>query len=411
MSQTLNVYFQQQTVGTLRFNERFSFQYNPAWLSNKEAFAISIALPLRQEEFIDPSSHHFFINLLPEGNLRTLVCRRLGISVDNDYELLKAIGGECAGALSIALEIPQEIKYIYKEIKDDHLQDIHTRTGALPFYLENNVRLSLAGAQDKLPVYLKNNKIFLPINNAPSSHILKFDSPNFKYLVNNEILLTHIAQKIGLPVVDSVLLPKKNIALITRYDRIIQNNKIRRLHQEDFCQALGLCYKNKYEKEGGPGICQCFETISQYSDNVLRDLEHLLNWVIFNVLTGNADAHAKNLSFVYKTDGSRCLAPFYDLVCTRAYEVIDNRLAMAIGGESNPGEIAKKNWLQLANQIQMTANFVLSRVEELAALIKDHIDEVMTQHESAHGPSPIRAIIKKIIQKQTRRTLHLLKNY
>ena len=120
------------------------------------------------------------------------------------------------------------------------------------------------------------------------------------------------------------------IALVKRYDRYLgDDSRILRIHQEDFCQALGYSSREKYEGEGGPSFARCCRLVREISAAPLDDLEGLLQWQIFNVLAGNSDGHAKNLSLLYMLDGAIRLAPFYDLVPTRAIANLNHDLAFA----------------------------------------------------------------------------------
>ena len=125
---------------------------------------------------------------------------------------------------------------------------------------------------------------------------------------------------------------KIHYTITERYDRFPSDNgEVLRAHQEDFCQALGYGHERKYQEDGGPSFAQCFGMLRDVSSDPATDLQHLLRWQIFNVLAGNSDGHAKNLSLLYTPDGEIRLAPFYDLVCTRAIDRIDHHLALSVG--------------------------------------------------------------------------------
>lgn len=161
----------------------------------------------------------------------------------------------------------------------------------------NETRLSLAGAQDKLPVHVDGDQILVPLGSTPSTHILKFASPHESQLPENETFITLLTKRVGLPVVD-VRVRKTagaSVTLIARYDRQFESGHWRRLHQEDFCQALGIHASRKYEKEGGPSFKQCAEIVRRHLAFPLVDLQKLMRWSLFNLFVGNADAHGKNL--------------------------------------------------------------------------------------------------------------------
>src|SRR3990167_5179168 len=350
MRTILHVWYGDILVGNLWQNEmgQIGFRYEKNWVRN--GFSISQQLPLTVDEYTpaDGKAHRFFANLLPEAMAREHIVRDLKIS-NSDFELLKAIGGECAGALSI---LPSnhgvQRKPRYRKLTAEDLEKILLRRGNITSFIsdENRPRLSLAGAQDKCAIYFEKNEYFLPCDASASSHILKFEVPDYRNIPVYEYFLTQLAKTIDLPVVNCDLIKRNDryFLQIQRYDRIKDNNEMRRLHQEDFCQALGISCLQKYQQEGGPTFQDCYQLIKKISANPIIDAENLLKWQIFNVLAGNSDGHAKNLSIIYDHHQQIRLAPFYDLVCTRAIERIDSRLALSVGDEFNPDRITTAHW-------------------------------------------------------------------
>ncbi len=181
--------------------------------------------------------------MLPEEAIRKRTCEKLGISVGNHYELLKRIGGDCAGALTILPEGKSPIrKDEYKPISQEQLAG-WSRGDQFAFAEvagEEEVRLSLAGAQDKLPVKVDGNEFFLPMGNSPSTHILKFASHYFSHLPENETFTTMLGRAAGVETVEISLYQtsKSRIAVVERYDRIEADGAYSRAHQEDFCQSV-----------------------------------------------------------------------------------------------------------------------------------------------------------------------------
>lgn len=414
MSETLYVHFQHQTIGELRLTDsgRMQFQYRSEWQQSPDGFPISISLPLDGNYEIS-TCHHFFVNLLPEANVRQQICQSLKISQGNDFELLKAIGGDCAGALAItASDRPLQSVQRYEAISEKQLADwsVGTPNAFSAMTGQNEVRLSLAGAQDKLPVHIQDGMIFVPLGNTPSTYLLKFASPFYSHLPENETFVTMLAGAVGLPVVDIQLrrTERANIAVVKRYDRSLKDGHYHRLHQEDFCQALGISAERKYEKEGGPGLRQCVETIRRHASFPLVELQKLMQWMLFNLLVGNADAHGKNLSLLYEHRRSLRLAPFYDLVCTRNYKNISRDLAMNLGGVTNPDQIGKKQFHALADDFGVRAPMVLNAITSLSEQLTLVIPEVIERFADTWGSSPVLERIPIIIRKQIRRLGKLL---
>ena len=127
-----------------------------------------------------------------------------------------------------------------------------------------------------------------------------------------------------------------------------QNGQVQRLHQLDFCQLAGVLPDQKYAKDGGSGLADIFSMIDRYAAVPGRDRLQVLDWVVFNYLIGNADAHAKNLAMLVGAGNRLQLAPLYDLLCTSVYPQLDTRMAMAIGGEYRPEWVQQRHWQRFA---------------------------------------------------------------
>lgn len=412
MSIHLEVRHGERRVGSLRADEsnRFCFRYQEEWLSAKDAFPVSITLPLGPDEEVGGRAHTFFANLLPEGLVRQAVCRRLGISESNDVELLRAIGGECAGALSIVdpnvpLERPD---HEYEELDARRLQSLaEDDDRVVPLLIGGaETRLSLAGAQDKVPVAILDGKIHLPLKGSPSTHILKLPNRRYAHLPQNEAFVLGLATRAGLECAGSELTnaTKPQSLLVERYDRRRTDDPwpVRRLHQEDFCQALGLLPGQKYEQEGGPSLAQAVALVRTSVVNPLQDVPRLIEWQTFNAAAGNADGHGKNLSIVYDDEGPR-LAPFYDLVSTRAYESLDRRLAMGVGGRRNADELGYEQWATLATELEMRDRVVLDIVGRTLEKVADSLPKWTHEYRDQYGASPILQTLPGWIEKQVRR--------
>lgn len=150
-----------------------------------------------------------------------------------------------------------------------------------------------------------------------------------------------------------------------------------RLHQEDFCQALGLSYNQKYQEEGGPSLADAFNLIQDESVQAIEDIQQLLRWVFFNVCIGNCDNHGKNLALVMKAKNQWQLSPFYDLVCTKVYSSLTKKQSMKIGESYDGGNLSYKNWQLLMKEI----NYSYSKfVYEIALPIIDTIQIGLNEH-------------------------------
>jgi serine/threonine-protein kinase HipA len=395
----LAIYLHDKLVGYLWLDERqrFIFQYVADILTRHGSSGLSISLPLRQEAYIDDTARPFFANLLPESDVRRIITRKLGISEYNDFMLLKIIGGECAGDVSILPEgmSPQE-KPGYRQLSEDELHTIISELPQKPLLAgEKGIRLSLAGAQNKLPVYIKKNKISLTTGNAPSTHIIKPPIKDLDGLVENEAFCMMLAKSMGMNVpIVSIRQNLDTLFIIERFDRTINaKGKVGRLHQEDFCQAQGILPHQKYETEGGPSLAQCFDLLASVSIRPAADRFALLKWTIFNVLVGNADAHAKNLAILLENPGPR-LAPFYDLISTDVYDHLAKKLAMKIGGEDRVDWLQPRHWRKFADSASMKQNLVWNTLSDMAGNILPKAEYTAAEISSACGENKI---IEKII--------------
>lgn len=406
---SLNVWHEDQLVGHLWRNttSAVGFRYASDWIT-QNGFAISQTLPVAEEEYTPEESiaHRFFANLLPEGSVREHIVRDLKLP-NTDFELLRAIGGECAGALSILpVERTPSKDYKYRALDETELEQLILRRGQIYTSLppEQRPRLSLAGAQDKCPVLLKNNQYFLPEREAPSSHILKFEVRDYRHLPAYETFTNLLAKQIGLPVVDIKLrqLHETSYAQIERYDRLWQSDQLIRLHQEDFCQALGFGFDKKYQQHGGPSFADCYQLVQDVSTDPVIDTQNLLRWQIFNYLAGNSDGHAKNLSLLYFKNGEIRLAPYYDLICTRAIERIDEHLAFDIGGQRDPGHVTEKHWEALAKQCDVSPRFLKSLLGDSSDLLLDSLESAKCLFEERYGEYPALQKIEQVVKQQCR---------
>ena len=237
--------------------------------------------------------------------------------------------------------------------------------------------------------------MFIAGGNSPSTHILKPPIPGFEGTVENEAFCMTLAGRVGLPV-PAVFIRKQldTLLVVERYDRKKDpGGGILRLHQEDFCQALGILPDQKYESEGGPKLSQCFLLLKDNSTRPAADQRTLLSWVIFNALIGNADAHAKNLAILYAERGPR-LAPFYDLLCTQVYPDMAEKYAMKIGGENRPDWLQLRHWERLTDELSLKKRFVLDMIQRMAGMM---VIESENLTEDFRKEQDAKAIIEEIV--------------
>ena len=374
MAPELEVWLFADRVGTLALVEgRLNFRYNPDWLSRPNAVTLSSSLPLQTELFDDHQTRPFFAGLLPEGQMRRLIARQFQVSGQNDFALLDRIGGECAGAVTFlepgqALPAPNQGDDV-QWLSDEEVVAILDELPHRPMLAgKDGLRLSLAGAQDKLPVVFDGARLGLPRNGTPSSHILKPAIHDLEDSVTNEGFCMALAEALRLKPAKSKVhaVLSRPFLLVERYDRVVDAQGHRqRLHQEDFCQALGVTPEMKYQNEGGPDLAQCFELVRRVTRPSAPQILRLLDYVIFNALIGNHDAHAKNFSLLYRGK-TPVLAPFYDTLSTAVYPTLTPRMAMKIGSKYKFSELQARHWLQFSEGVGLAKAQAKRRILELA---------------------------------------------
>jgi serine/threonine-protein kinase HipA len=382
MSRSLDVYLSEHLVGRLtQESGQMCFAYDPGWIDSPAACPLSHSLPLREERFDSRSCRPFFAGLLPEAEPRRRIARALGITARNDFALLDRIGGECAGAVTFiesgsappSAPTPAD----YRVLSSAELATVLRELPERPLLAgERGVRLSLAGAQDKLPVLLVDGSVALPLYGAPSSHIVKPQIRDLGNTVENEALCLLLARHLGLHVIDAEVRRAESepYLLVRRYDRARDaDGTLRRLHQEDFCQALGIPPELKYEAEGGPKLADCFALVRRAASRPVVDLARLLDMIVFNALVGNHDAHGKNYSLLYTSEAAE-LAPLYDSLATTVYPGLSSRFAMKIGGKYELRGLMPRHWERFAREAQLGPALVRARVADLARRMSDALD-------------------------------------
>lgn len=377
-------------AGSLRRkdNGNLQFRYDESYVEAKGP-PLSVNLPVRAEAYPHRDCLAFFGNLLPEEAVRTQVALATGISAANDYKLLERFGGDVAGAVTLlpsdrdeGESEPDSLELLSAEGLDEVLAQLPQRPLAVDE--KGEVRMSLAGAQSKLPVVEADGGFALPHGSErPTTHILKPEPERFPDLVANEFFCMRLAEEVGLQVAQVQHTETTSglpFLIVTRYDRDLTQEPIRRLHQEDFCQALGKLYVEKYQHEGGPGVRDAMGLIDDESTAPARDRQQFWLALVFNALIGNCDAHGKNYSLLYDSPAPS-LAPFYDLLSTAVYDGLTTRLAMSIDGATHLADVDKPAWARLAGEVGFASRFLEQRMRPFVEQVVDAAQELSLQWE------------------------------
>ena len=403
MKKPLSVWLYGELAGYLNQNEegKLHFEY-----SENAKYRLSLSLPQDKKEYVGKECAGFFNGLLPEGEqVRKSIAKKYGINYKNDFSLLSKIGYDCAGAVSFVYEkeeMPEFFEIKGKVLSEDELKKHILELPKKPLGMNNGeIRLSLAGAQDKTAVLVIDDKIALADKNIPTTHILKPEILGIDESVENEYICLITAKKAGIKVPKVEIRRAGDIKyfLIKRYDREILDGKFKRIHQEDFSQALNIASAFKYQSEGGADYKKCFEILRQTSAPAVSIVE-FLNIMIFNFLIGNNDAHGKNFSILHHKNGKIEFAPAYDILCTQAYSGLSKKMAMKIGGHYEPEKILPEHFEKFCNEVGINAGQFQKMIEKQAFLLPKLVEETILEFENKIGKK-----ILNVVEKNCERTI------
>ena len=385
----LNVFWDGRLVGQVKEAGRFNlaFQYDRDWLEDDSAPAISISLPKSKEIQKTQRATAFFANLGYEGQSgRELIESHRLAEGHLLFGFLARFAQDTAEALVIQpsdAPLPSRA-HGYEDITNELTTIIAegmARADFLPRALEkagHKLNFTIAGAQDKIALHREGSKFLIPApgGDAPTTWLLKPDSRAFKCIPENELYCLDLARAAGFPAPQAEILQVEDepFFLIQRYDRYIgQDGLIKRLHQEDFCQALHLPPERKYQRDQGPGFADAHRLLSGLVDSG-KNIQNFVRLALFNFLIGNADAHGKNFSLLYDHDFSVGLAPVYDLVSTQIYDEISPHFSMSYGKQTKPSAIDLNAWKRFAKSVNLAD-------DQLAACMLGLIDPVRNRYE------------------------------
>ncbi len=306
---------------------------------------LSCSLPVQYRPL---DATNFIDGLLPEGPFRAVLAARVSLNANDTYGLVARYGRDIAGAL-VVLDADQDLGERRGSIEPLDEGALEAEVDSLPTQplgIHDDSELSIAGLQNKLLlVRLDDGGWARPVAGSPSTHILKLDSQAHPGIVAAEAAVMTLARAVGLTTVDIELSRIGGIdcIIVERFDREVVAGQVRRIHQEDACQALGLPPARKYELPGrgvfrdggGPEFSQIAGILDKHAVDAPHELEQLAKAAAFTAITGNSDAHGKNVAFLHRRAGAVTLAPLYDTVPTVLFPKLKNEAAMTIGGAVN----------------------------------------------------------------------------
>ena len=403
LGNSLNVFLNDKHIGILEKdgNGGVIFQY-----SNNADRILSLSLPIQNAPFANKQCRGFFNGLLPESeHTRIAIGKKYGINPKNDFSILQAIGYDCAGAVSFFDSSDEQTpsKYLqeayeidYTLLEENELEKFIVELPQKPLATGvEDMRLSLAGAQDKTSVIVVDGQIGIPKSNVPTSHILKPAINGFNETIENEFICIKTAKALDINVPDVKIgyANKTKFFLIQRYDREIIDNKIKRIHQEDFCQASNIPSAYKYQFEGGVDFKRCFEILRATSQPAVA-INQFIQLMIFNYLIGNNDAHGKNFSILHYDNGEIKFAPAYDILCSQVYPELSNKMAMKLGGHYKHDEILLRHFEKLANENDISFTQLKKVIKNQCEILPIIVEDVINSFDNKIGKD-ILSVVQK----------------
>lgn len=376
---------------------RYTDEALERWSQNSPVISCGLPLSSRPRQAIA-----FCKGLLPEGNALQTLADQAGLATNDTFGLLERYGRDVAGALVISAGDPDERRFGVEPYTTKTLEAGIEDLDEHPLGSGDDSELSLAGLQDKLLlVDLGKGRWGRPTHGRPSTHILKVDDPRRTGLIDAEADCLQLARAVELT---SIEIKRKRLGdssclIVSRFDRLEQSGSIRRIHQEDLCQALAIDpdahnRRAKYESAGGPTFKQAAKLLDEYSKSPADELDRLIAIVVFTVLIGNADAHGKNLALLHPDAESVRIAPLYDTVPTALWPKLRTDAAMSVGGQMTLSDVTLKD----VYRESLLWRHPLERAEAAAQATIDSVTAALDK-EVIPASSPVAKFVRKRIRK------------
>ncbi len=373
MTSTLAVWMSDRRVGTLERTAAGDLLYSPG---------IDAPLTVATSGLATWSSQltrNWFDGLLPEGDRRTRLAARFGLRPEDTFGLLGEIGWECAGAVAVLPEGQSPTSGRYEPIADAGVAERLDALPSIDLDPDDAIRMSLGGAQDKLLLARIAQGWALPIDGAPSTHILKPEPDLWPGLAAAEAWALRVASAATYTSSAelSTDLGVRPVIVVTRYDRQHPGDRIVRIHQEDLCQALGLPVGFKYARPGhleDPSFARLARILVERAVDPPAELIRLLEQVAASVALRNADSHAKNISLLHEGNAVR-LAPLYDVAPTIAFLPRQTTLGLSIGGKFKLTEIGSEHLVAEAKSWGIPERDASESIGAVAAAMSSAVEE------------------------------------
>ncbi|MCK7459112.1 HipA domain-containing protein [Idiomarina aminovorans] len=403
----LVVYINDDIIGQLReHNGLWAFEYAPDWINQPGSFPLTPSLTLQQEPHIDTGTQRpvqwFFDNLLPEEKAREVLAKDYQLDKEDAFALLEAIGSESAGAVTLLKSGEELSPGELFLLPDNELSERIRKLPKTQLNKKERKRMSLAGAQHKMLLVIKDNRRFEPGGQMPSTHILKpehSDPESYWFTVRNEYFVMTLAAKcqLNVPNVAIDYVPEP-VYIVERFDRIGGLENIKRLHVLDGCQILDISASAKYRASNIDALKRLIQMTRAPAQTAVR----LFRWALFNFLVGNGDAHLKNLTFSHGLNDCQ-LMPHYDLLSTAVYatarEHINEELSQPLGTAKYFGQVTQGDLLAFAQELNLNKRVAEREIYWLCNKMQQEADALIQQLEESpvyHGKAGELQLLRNI---------------
>jgi serine/threonine-protein kinase HipA len=399
MSKGLNVLMGGIPVGRLEQMDAgvLAFEYDDRWLAaDRIQIPLSMSLPLAAKRHAGPLVANYLWNLLPDND-RTLQTwgQIYGVSPNSPFALLSKVGEDCAGAVQVVTDEwiaananpAGDVQWIDEAEVGRRLKRLREERTWTGRRAGDRGHFSLAGAQPKMALLFDGQRWGVPSGRRATTHIMKPPMPGLNGSTENEYACLRLARRVGIVAAEAKVghFEDETAIVVTRYDREQgADGAVRRFHQEDMCQALGVHPAKKYQNEGGPSIEQIANEVLRYATDPEGDKARFAEMIAFNFLVLGTDAHAKNFSVIHLPLRRMYLAPMYDVLSYVPYDDDEYerrrlRMAMKIGGYYKFDQIQPRHWERQATMMGMDPEAMVARVFDLAEKIPDALSDVIKE--------------------------------
>lgn len=369
---------------------RYTEEALDTWPSNTPLLSCSLALGPKAMP-----ANLYFRGMLAEGQHLLALAMEARVPTMDTYGLLARFGRDVAGAAVIATEDPGPCPGSVRVYSPEDLEAEVANLEDRPLAIYDDSELSIAGLQNKLLLVRTADGWARPVGGRPSTHILKVEDRRYPRLVEMEAACLRLAREVGLTTIEieTAMFAGLNCIIVSRFDRVVTDAGVERVHQEDSCQALARDPeaergKGKYEYAGGPRLGEVAGLLDRYAKEPLVELEHLVAVATFNTVIANADAHGKNLSLLHEAPGVIKPAPLYDTVPTALWPNLPDGAAMRVNSKVHLADVTLEDMVEEARRWPLSAEMARRAATRTAERTRDAA-------EAADVPEELRRLVQK----------------